>query len=80
MSRWTYDSYWTVVLGTRSPDDVVREFELKPGLDEWLAQAECEVVGVANIEFPPEWHLFHEKALSELESAASERSSTCSQS
>lgn len=69
MTGWTYDRYWTAVFGGRSPDDVVREFELKPGLDEWLAQAECEVVRVANIKFPPEWHDFHEKALSELESA-----------
>lgn len=46
----TREEAWTIVLGDRTPADVVREFELTnpgPGLDEWLGTAEAEAVAMA---------------------------------
>lgn len=69
---WDYEGYWNVVLGHRSAEQVVAEFELDPsdrrGLDEWLGEAEAEAwrVGGEGGAMPEEWGDFHARALDAL--------------
>jgi hypothetical protein len=72
---WTYEGYWSAVLGAyRDADGVVHEFALvAEGLDEWLGVAEAEAWnrgGGKHDELPEEWRGFHTRALAELTSAA----------
>ncbi len=71
---WTFEGYWTVVLGAyRDPSDVVREFDLEAdrrGLDEWLGQSEAVSASAGCIEIPGEWAAFHARALEMLIAAA----------
>ena len=72
--RWTYEGYWTAVLGPFSADDVVCEFDLVdpgPGLDVWLCHAEVEAwaQGGEVGDLPEEWTGYHARALGELRAA-----------
>lgn len=74
----TFEQYWNMVLGPRSPADVVREFRLNPkdrvGLDERLGVWESEAwsfcdnaAGVSGRHKVPEaWAPHHQKALALL--------------
>jgi hypothetical protein len=49
-ANWNYLGYWHAVLGTRTAEQVVIEFDLDPtdrvGLDEWLGHAEEDALRV----------------------------------
>ena len=71
-TAWTYDGYWTAVLGMRNADEVRAEFGLdvsdRRGLDEWLSLAEVEAwrIGGEGGDLPEEWRVFHTRALADL--------------
>ena len=69
---WTYDGYYTAVIGELGPASIVAEFGLDPsdrqGLSEWIGNAEHEAAAAAGIGIPAEWADHHVKALDELAS------------
>jgi hypothetical protein len=73
---WDYASYWTAVLGSRSPAQVVEHFRLKPsdlhGLDEWLVRAEEQAWRTRGsiAQMPESWWEFHQRALDDLTKTA----------
>jgi hypothetical protein len=72
---WDYTSYWTAVLGSRSPAQTVEHFRLKPndlpGLDEWLVRAEEQAWRTRGsmAQMPEAWWEFHQRALEDLAAA-----------
>lgn len=78
-TTWTYEGYWTAVIGALTTGHAAGEFGLDPsdvrGLDEWLGLAEAEAwrVGGDGGELPESWAEFHARALaamSEVQSRA----------
>lgn len=71
---WDFEGYWNAVMGaSRTPADVVREFELdatdRAGLDEWIGTAEVAAWQAGwgeYVDMPPEWSDLHGKALDAL--------------
>lgn len=69
-TKWTYDKYWIAVLGERTEEEVIDEFQLAPWMiDEWLADAENTAARAGRI-VAPEWTDFYLRALRELKDAA----------
>lgn len=69
---WTYEGYWNVVFGARTPRDVVNEYGLTAAqivsLAEWVgfAQADAWMHGGQGADQPAEWDEYRERALVEL--------------
>ncbi|HMV67778.1 MAG TPA: hypothetical protein PLT98_04355 [Thauera aminoaromatica] len=78
MADWTYEEYWSVVLGQGSASEIVAEYDLTAsdsrGLSEWLGQAEAEAwrVGGNGAPVPSEWAEYHQRTLVELTGACEE--------
>jgi hypothetical protein len=70
MSAWTYEKYWTAVLGGHcDAARVVSERDLYLlGLSEWLGRAETEAWRAQGYpgDLPEGWAAFHARALDEL--------------
>lgn len=73
MTTWTYEGYFSTVLGAHANrDSLAADFSLdlsdRRGLDEWLGTAESEAwaVGGQPGAMPEEWSAFHAKALNYL--------------
>jgi hypothetical protein len=76
-ATWTFEGYWNTVMGDRSAEQVVAEFDLAgPGplseFSEWLGAAEAEAwrVGGLDGDMADAWGAFHDRAARELQAAA----------
>jgi hypothetical protein len=72
---WTFERYWSAVLGEGEPADVLARIEwlpipLRPGLHDWLGRAEQKAWkragGSASSGMPEEWAEHHRRALEAL--------------
>ena len=73
MTTWTYEGYFSTVLGAHSNrESLASDFDLdlsnRSGLDQWLGNAESEAwaIGGQPGDIPEEWTDFHAKALDYL--------------
>jgi hypothetical protein len=75
-TAWTFDAYWTTVIGDIDAASAVATFDLVPGdfrgFSEWLGTAELEAwrVGGLSGDMADAWGEHHDKAARALMDAA----------